>query len=284
MPPITRRDRVDRDWRWAKKGNEDMRTTLFRIVRLAGAGAGIAFAFHTASAQAAKTYFIDESTSFPDCLSGTLNDVTSSLQTSLNDNSWSGYRLANASAYPQDFWEACSTTYGSGGVDTYYGDARVLSVYAGHGGPHTVYFGYKHNNQCVVNFTSNMRLGAMNGATAGFGMWLECEVIQSSELGTAMYQRLRQQAGWQNSIGIGDNEPRDFFNATNTKTNADAWLDQMGGGGRDPIIATFSSTSGSCWPIHNAAKLRGNAYNSTLGGGPSCGGAQTLYYYCYEHG
>lgn len=255
------------------------------LVLAAGGFAAIA-ALHSAPARAATTYYIDEGTDFTGngCEIADVNTITATLQTSLNSAGWTGSRFTNSSAFPQDFWEACSSTYGTGGLDSSYGDSKLLSVFAGHGSAHTIYFGYPHNGQCNVNFTNNMRLGEMSGASAAFGMWLACDVIQSSELGSAMYQRLRQQASWQNTISIGDNEPRDFFNATSTKTNADAWIDQMSTGGRDAIISTFSSTSAAnCWAVHDAAKLKGNVYNSTLGGGPSCGGAQTLYYYCFEH-
>lgn len=237
-------------------------------------------------AHATKTYYIDEGTDFTGngCDIADVNEITASLQTALNGDSWSGSRFVNGSAWPQDFWEACSSVYGSGGLDSYYGDTGILSVYAGHGSPHTVYFGYAHNSACYTDFSANSRLGEMSGGGAAFGMWLACEVIQSSELGSNMYQRLRQQASWQNSIGIGDDEPRDFYNATNTKTNADAWLDQMSSGGRDAIISTFSSWSvDDCWAVHDSAQLRNDVYNSTMGGGPSCEGGQTYYYYCYEH-
>jgi len=257
----------------------------FTALRVATTAVVLAATLHASSAAAAKTYFIDEGTDFTGngCEITDVNTITASLQTSLSAASWTGSRYVNASAYPQDFWESCSSVYGSGGLDGSYGDTGFLSVYAGHGSAHYIAFGYPHSSQCGVDFSTNARLGAMNGASAGFGMWLACEVVQSSQLTSAMYQRLSQQAGWQNSIGIGDDEPRDFFNATSTKTNADAWIDQMSTGGRDAIIATFSNTSAECWPKHNSAKLKANVGNTTLGGGASCGGGQPRYYVCYEH-
>lgn len=243
-------------------------------------------ALYTAPASAAKTYWIDETTDFSGngCENGDVNNVTSSLQTSLTAAGWTGSRWDNANAWPQDFFEQCSSIYGVGGIDGSCGDANALTVYAGHGGPHYVQFGYVNNGYCGVDFTNNARLGAMSGSLAVFGMWLACSVIQGSEMSTAMYQRMRQQAGWQNSIGIGDNEPRDFFDATVAKTNANAWLDQMSSGGRDAIIVTFSNTSvANAQAYHRLSKLKGNLYNTPMGGGPACGGAQTLYYYYYEH-
>jgi hypothetical protein len=263
-----------------------MKRTQFSIIRTAGVLGGAAFvALLTSSAAAATTYYIDEGTDFTGngCEIADVNTVTASLQTSLSSAGWTGSRYVNASAWPQDFIESCSSSYGSGGIDSSYGDSKALTVYAGPGSPHGIAFGYPHNGVCGVDMSASSRLGEMNGGQAVFGMWLACSVVQSSELGSNMYQRLQQQAGWQNSIGIGDDEPRDFFNATSTKNNADAWLDQMSSGGRDAILATFSNNSADCWTIHNNAKLKGDVYNSTMGGGSSCEGGQSLYYYCFEH-
>lgn len=247
----------------------------------------------SSSALAAPSYYIDECTNFQNgnsCDIATVNTITATLQTALNASGWTGSRFTEFSAWPQDFWESCSTTYGTSGVDSFYADAHTLAVYAGHGSAHRVYFSSTGNGgtyggapRCFIDMTQNMRLGNMAGASAAFGMWLACEVIQSSELGSAMWQSLRQQASWQNSIAIGDDEPRDFFNATSAKNNVNAWLDQMSSGGRDAILATFSSISGTdCWNVHNAAKLKGNVWNTPRNNGAACGGGQPLYYYCYS--
>jgi hypothetical protein len=238
------------------------------------------------SAQAGKTYYIDEGTDFTNgnpCDIADVNTITASLQTSLNADAWTGLRYVNGSAWPQDFWESCSSVYGSGGLDGSYGDTKTLAVYAGHGSPHVIYFSSYHNNACTVNLSTNARLGSMSGSTAAFGMWLACDVIQPSELGSNMQQWLRQQASYVNTISIGDDEPRDFYNATNTLSNADAWLNQMGTGGRDAIMATFDNYSAdSCWYVHNNAKLRANIYNFNRTGGPACGAGQPGYYWCAE--
>jgi hypothetical protein len=252
---------------------------------------GVVLLAVSAMSSASKTYYIDEGVTF-DGTSGcpaisNVNTITATLQTSLNTDSWTGSRYVDALAWPQDFWEACSTTYGSGGLDSTYADTKSLAVYAGHGNVRYLAFGQAHNGACAIDFTNNMRLGEMSGVSAAFGMWLACDVLQGSEMGSNMYQRLRQQAGWQNSISINDNEPRDFYNSTHTYTNADAWLNTMGtnfGGSRDAIISTFDSSSiANCWTAHHAAKLKDNAYTSPIGNSPACGGGQPLYYYCYEH-
>ena len=238
------------------------------------------------NAHATKTYFIDEVTDYTGNGCGNnsdLNTVTSSLQTALNNTSWSGDRYTNGDSWPQDWWENCSSNYGSSGLDSTYADTKVLAVFAGHAARRTLPFGYVHDGACSTNLTDNARLGSMNGATAGFGMWLGCEVLNSDDLTTNMHQSLRQQAGWENVISIGDNDPRDFYNATNTKTNADAWLDEMADSSRRAIIATFSRSSGSdCWSKHNSGKLRNDVNNSAMGGGASCGNGQPTYWACSE--
>jgi hypothetical protein len=241
----------------------------------------------------AYTYYIDECTNFQNgnsCDIQNVNTITATLQQALSADGWSGERFTEFSAWPQDFWESCSTSYGTSGDDSIYSDGHNLAVYAGHGNAHLLAFSstgnggmYNGSTSCLVDMTNNMRLGTMSGAQADFGMWLVCDALQSSELGTNMWQSLRQQAGWQNTIGIGDDEPRDFYNSTNTKTNVNAWLDQMSSGGRNAIVATFSSYSlQDCWNTHNAAMLRGGAYDSPRNNGATCGGGQPYYYYCYQ--
>ena len=247
----------------------------------------------SSSALAAPTYYIDECTNYQNgnaCDIVNVNTITATLQSSLAADGWTGSRFTEFSAWPQDFWESCSSSYGTNGDDAFYSDTATLAVFAGHGNSHLLAFSSTGNGgtingatSCNVDMTRNMRLGTMSGAQAAFGMWLVCDAVQSGELGSNMWQSLRQQAGWQNSISIGDNEPRDFYNATSAKTNVNAWLDQMSSGGRNAIVATFSSASATdCWNVHNAAKLRGNVYDFPRNNGVGCGGGQALYYYCYS--
>lgn len=236
---------------------------------------------------AQSTYYIDEDTDYSNsnkCDIGDVNDITSSLQAQLVADSWAGLRYSEFSAWPQDFWEASSSVYGTSGVDSSYGDAYALSVMAGHGSPHTLYFSntgnggiYNGDTQCTVDFNNNARMGKLAGAAAGFGMWLVCESIQTSELSTVWYQhRFQQIAGWMNSIGIGDDEPRDFYLGTGSSTNATAWINQMADANRQAIIVTFSDRSQSdCWGIHNRAQLRaGQTYLAPLSSDPA--------FYCYS--
>lgn len=262
------------------------RRVVLAIVTVAGITA-------SSGVVAAPTYYIDECTNYQNgnsCDIATVNTITATLQSALNADGWTGSRFTEFSAWPQDFWEACSSTYGTSGADSSYADAHTLAVFAGHGSAHTLYFSstgnggtYGGSPRCFTDMTQNMRLGTMVGAQAAFGMWLVCDAVQSAELGSNMWQSLRQQAGWQNTIGIGDNEPRDFYNATSAKTNANAWLDQMSTGGRNAILATFSSTSATdCWNVHNSAKLKGNVWNTPRNNGTGCGGGQPGYWFCYS--
>src|SRR5262245_44890333 len=92
---------------------------------------------------AQKTYYIDESTDFTGngCENADLNDVTSSLRSSLNSNGWSGQRFTNINAWPQDYME--QTIAGLSGVDNVFGDNALLSVYAGHGNRGLLQFGFQ---------------------------------------------------------------------------------------------------------------------------------------------
>jgi len=266
--------------------NVRTRPTIAALFGLLAAG----MLFTATPAQALQEYYIDEITDYTNsnpCDIYDLNEITASLKTALDSDGWGGSRFLNDSAWPQDFWEECSSSYGSGGDDYVYGDSANLAIHAGHGGAHYLVFGSYHGSACGVSMTDNARMGAMAGSQAAFAMYLDCEVIQGSDLGTNEYQWLHQQAGWQNAIGIGDDEPRDFYNATGTATNADAWLNQMSSGGRDAIIATTETdSSGSslddCWSFHNAATLKGNIGNAPRGSGPACLGSQEAYWYCYE--
>src|SRR4051794_7537075 len=81
---------------------------------------------HAPPAFAQATYYIDESTDFTGngCQNKDLNDVTSSLRGALDATGWSGSRFVNALAWPQDFIESCSSSFGAGGLDDIFADSR----------------------------------------------------------------------------------------------------------------------------------------------------------------
>lgn len=219
-------------------------------------------------------------------------DDTASLATALNAAGWTGSRWTDTpvvQAWPQDLWESCSTSiYGSGGwstvtggLDNYYGDSSNLTVFSGHGGDSWMIWGHVHNGECTANLGVHTRVGEMGGGNASIGIWYACSVLQPSELGSNMWQSLRQQAGFYGTDTDGVDELRDFFNATTNKTNADAWLDQYTG--RPAVIESFSRTSDTdCWNTHNSSKLKANVGNAVLGGAASCGQTQSWYVGCAE--
>jgi len=238
----------------------------------------------------AQSFYIDENTSYtnhPPCVNNPdLNTVTASLQTTMVNSGWVGSRFTDQNSWPQDFTEACSSTsYGPFGDDGAFADEHVLAVFAGHALPGLVAWGYPHDNVCTRDFKANIRLGQMSGAQAAAAMWLGCEVLSPTSLPTeGNYEWLRQQFGWVNSIGIDDDEPSEFFNDTAGSTNRDAWLNDMSGSGREPIVVTYDNYSeNNCWIIHYAASLGDQQYTNPRGAGPSCGEGLISYWYCYEY-
>ncbi len=246
------------------------------------------------SAEAAKTFYMDESTDYTGngCENNDLNTVTESLANTMWSFGWAGDRWVNTDAWPQDFVESCSGTYGSAGDDDVTSDTKSLAVFAGHGNIGLLAYGHKHASRCNVDFSANMRLGSMGGDTAAVGMWLICDALEESSLPSeANSQWLRQQLGWTNLIGIGDDEPEDFFLDTWTmtvtpflpgKANSDAWLSRMDGGGRHPMVVSYGSTESGCWNVHDGARLGDNVFTTERPSSPACQQGLPAFYYCYE--
>jgi hypothetical protein len=222
---------------------------------------------HTGLAQ--KTYYIDESTDFTGngCENTDLNTVTSSLRTALNENGWTGSRYVNANAWPQDFYE--STISGLSGVDNLYGDNRLLTVYAGHGNRALLQFGFQRSGRCLVNLETQARLGRLGGNKAAYAMYVTSCTLNLDSLGRNFNHEVRQQFGYHNSPSVKDNQPRDFFNATSSKTNARAWIDEMEDrpgwftGDNSPIALTHGVSASHCTFVKDNAKLRGGSLLST---------------------
>jgi len=243
--------------------------------------------------QADTTYFIDESTDFTGngCQNDDLNTVTATLQTALSSAGWSGSRYCNDQAWPQDFMESCSTNYGSGGLDDYYGDNALFSVYAGHGNKGLLQWGYMRNGVCTVDFSANMRMGSMGGFMSGYAAYItSCTLNTSSLVGEANWQWENQQFGYHNSPWVKDDQPRDFFNGTTGTTNRWSWVNNMEDrpywftGDNSPIAVSYGATASECTNIQNTAKLKGQLstfprwyYQS----GPSCNQGQPPFFYCY---
>lgn len=224
-----------------------------------------------AAVAAPLTFYMDEITQYSDvtmCTNADLNTVSESLASTMRADGWSGSRFTNTGAWPQDFRDK---SLDAGGLDDSYGDANSLTLFAGHGGAGLLTF-RPRNGVCTAQAGSDMALGyGSTGGLGTIGIWLSCDMLGSGLLdeGDSAYRRmnLRQSLGWTNSIAIGDDEARDFYNASKSLSNKDAWLRQMQGGGRKPMVlsATTASDAETCWYFHGAQSL-GQHVVDTLGG------------------
>jgi hypothetical protein len=250
-----------------------------------------------AEARAQATYYIDESTDFTGngCQNTDLNAVTSSLRTVLDNHSWSGSRFTNSSAWPQDFVEACSSSFGNGGLDDDFGDAASLAVYAGHGNSGSIQFGFARNSMCAVDMASSgnlttrgvMRLGQMSGRSGHSAMWLTSCTLKKDRLAAkANFQWLRQQFGYHNSPSIGDDTPSEFYEmmANDVVSNKTAWLEAMEDrpglftGDNSPIVVSYGSTSAEATDTHNNFRYEGRIIFPRPGG-PACGGGPPAFFF-----
>jgi hypothetical protein len=162
----------------------------------------------------AASYYIDESTNYEGhgcSTNDNLNAVTRELKDLLDGAGWTGSRWVNEDAWPQDFVESCSASYGPGGLDEDYADNVTLSVFRGHGSAGFLGFGYPHDSWCGVTMRVHMRLGSMDGRHAAVAVYLSCRTMKVSKLPNGPnYNWLRQQFGFNNDIGLAANEPADF--------------------------------------------------------------------------
>jgi hypothetical protein len=216
-----------------------------------------------------RTYYIDESTDFTGngCENADLNDVTSSLRSALNSNGWSGQRWTNANAWPQDFME--QTMPGLSGVDDSFGDNFLLSVYAGHGNRGLLQFGFRRLNRCTVTLQTQARLGTQAGNRAGYAMYVTSCTVNLDSLNRHFNNQIRQTFGYHNSPSVKDDQPRDFFEETDSKSNARAWIDEMEDrpgwftGDNSPITLTFGLDASHCDWVRDTARLRAGNLRST---------------------
>lgn len=227
-------------------------------------GLGVVFAglmaVNVASA-GSKTFYMDEGTRYSDigmCTNVDLNTVTASLADAMRADGWTGARYVNDLAWPQDYRDKALDT---NGLDAVYGDAASVTVFAGHGNAGLLTF-RPRLGVCTAKAGSNMALGfGSTGGAAAIGIWLSCDMLNSGLLdeSSSNYRRMniRQSLGWLNTIGIGDDEPRYFYNATRSTSNKDAWLRQMQGDGRQPIVLTATTANGAstCWFFHSRESL-----------------------------
>lgn len=233
--------------------------------------AAVGLLISASSSAAPTTFYMDEVTRYSDismCRNADVNTVTESLAAAMRADGWTGSRYVNASAWPQDYWDR---NFNANGLDHTYGDAASLTVFAGHGGPGLLTF-RPRNSACTASAGNTMALGnPTSGGVAAIGIWLSCEMFNTGLLdeSNSAYRsmNIRQSLGWINSIGIGDNEPRDFYTASRSISNKDAWLRQMQGSGRQPLVltATTARDAGTCWFFHGREAL-GQKVVDHLGG------------------
>ncbi len=231
---------------------------LFKVFCIAVLISGLTFTY-SPSAYSQATYWIDESTDFTGngCENTDLNDVTSSLQSRLNSDGWSGTRWTNANAWPEDFIEQ-----NFGGIDHVAGDSQTLSVYAGHGNRALIQFGFQRNGRCIVSFPNSSRFGTQGGDEAAYMMYVTSCTINLDSLSSHFAQQVRQSFGYHNSPSVKDNQPRDFYEETDDTDNFVAWQEEMEDrpgwftGDNSPITLTFGLDSSHCTSVMNAARLR----------------------------
>jgi hypothetical protein len=225
-----------------------------------------------------------------------LNDGFSSLVGALLAAGWTGMPFAEPSAWPQDLWEsACTSIQGGGGMgnvvgglDWQYGDSKNLVVFFGHGGPNWEIWSRIHNGECTHNTTYHTRLGEWGGGQAAVAIWASCSMLNSVTVGIFQdveWQGLRQQFGFADGAYFYNNDLRDFFNATSTKANADAWVDQFPAGRGRPTIVTNSRVSYvDCWNNLDGNKIKAGIGMTPIGpGNVSCGGVPWPNFLCAEY-
>jgi hypothetical protein len=232
---------------------------------LAAAGATCLWALAAPPSRAQATYWIDESTDFSGngCENADLNDVTSSLRDRLNADGWSGTRWSNVNAWPEDYIER-----DFGGIDHVAGDNATFSIYAGHGNRALLQFGFRRNNRCTITLDGNARLGRQGGDRAAFMMYVTSCTIHTSAIARHFDQEVRQSFGYHNSPPVKDDQPRDFYEATNSLRNSRAWIEEMEDrpgwftGDNSPVALTFGLNASHCGFVQDTARLRAGVLRS----------------------
>jgi len=245
-------------------------------------------------ALATKTLYADEGLTYKGaghCASGTLPNLVSDVGQMVNDmksDGYSGNYFSGLAAWPQDFREACSTTYGSGGVDSYYADANAVSIFSGHGSASSVTFSDPHLGACQHNLGTNGRLGSMSGSGSVVGIYSSCDTLAESALPSGANNNWeRENLGFKGLVDNGIGFLYSYFYSLSTEGNGSAWMDVFGGNSifatTEPAIAVAYGTSGTdCWNTYNKVSLRSNTLMTPRSAGPACDGGQPAFFYCYN--
>jgi len=241
-----------------------------------------------------RTYFIAETVNFDgggECQNSKLNTITRRLRTRLDNAGWKGIRFVDENTWPEDFWEA---SLQANGVDSLYGDAHRLAIYAGHGGPGFMQWGNPSDaGECNTIIPEEARLGRLAGNTAAAVMLMtSCTLHTEFLIENFEPNAVRQFFGYHNSPYIESGEPRRVFKRTQDgQSTKDAWLDEMEQnaalGKQSPVVLTTGVSGAEAMQTHGATNLASGAgfiqsvgepadafYFEWLNNGctPSCGG------------
>jgi hypothetical protein len=246
---------------------------------------------------AAWDYFVEESVDYTGngCASTDLNWVTPYLVELIEDDGAVGDYFSEVSAFPQDWWESCSSTYETPGstmegLDDYYADNRGLAVFAGHGFKGNLHFGRKKHNMCLVDLGTNARLGSMGGNDAAVAMYISsCTLHTSSLVADANFQWLRQQLGYHNSPQVASGDPGLFYVYTGAPyfySNSYAWNlvmeeDISGDDENSPIVVSYGTTLSDAESVRDTAKVRSSVYMTSRSGAPACEAGQPSFHFLY---
>lgn len=243
----------------------------------------------SADSRAATTFVIEGNTDYTGngcCCNEDLADDTSDIYSAMTSAGWTGYRYTTSSAWPQDLVENC---LGGGGLDSTYGDTKLLSIFSGHGQYNQLSWGYPHNSVCTVNPSSSpMRLGENGGAQAGYFVAAACCVANTGYSSWAGWQHLWQIMGCHGLLDNDGGMLASFFNATSTTSNNSAWLNAMEDrpgwftGDNSVIVYSYGTSQADLYDTRDNAKLKGGYKNFARGNSPSCGNQPSDNWMLYE--
>lgn len=261
------------------------------LVGMAGIAATLIVAPRT---MAASTYYIEENTDFTGngCQSTNVNTVTALLHQFLNSSGWAGQRWTESDSWPQDWREACATSFGPGGLDSQWADTKRFAVYAGHGliGGGNLWFGFKHDSECSIMLGTHSRLGAMDGKKVANAAYLTSCTLKTTTLAAhANFQWVHQNFGFHNSPEIPSDQAGGWFNCTATSPNSACWLtwfeaDMDGDDTNTPIVVSYGVSASEAIEKRDAAQLKAefpSAWTITRPGGPSCEQPPPAFFYAW---
>ena len=222
-----------------------------------------------------RRFLIEESTDFTGngCPNDDLNTVTASLKTAMESGPpgypWTGYRFVNRYAWPQDVMEA---TFDQSFMDDDWGDWARVTIIAGHGGQgaNQIQWGFPHNGVCQVFPSVQVRLGTLGGGNNSVLMQLNsCQGTYGTMNMQYAQGRNGQVLAYHNSPAIFDNQPRDFYNATYSTINVNAWLfvmdDKAGGGWNSPMVFSQGADALDAWYRHNYMQMAEYVWMHVMG-------------------